>query len=570
MSSPHAAEITRRHFLQLTAAGTLGLSLLATTEACAPPAPPPKPAAGATPGAQGAAGPLPTYMPPAGGPKPDVHSTDPRITDGFVHFPKEPVTSWSGGPPGSGGTLNVFMAGYYPPPTARDQNATWKAIEKELNSTVNMTITPNADYPTRFQVQIAGSDLPDTLHITGTVASFISTQFLQAQCADLTPYLAGDAAKDYPNLAAVPSYAYTGSGGVFDNRLWGIPIHRYLPAFWFFRNTDIWDAEIGADIVPKDAEDFKKILQQLNRPQENRYAIGNTGPTGPNMWGIVSFLEMFGAPNMWSLDASGKLVRDRETEQYKAALGYMKDLLSSGLYPPDVQTSGDSRGQFLAGKFVVSNEAFGNGWNDMWRRGLQSNPQRHFTIVKPFASSASAKPQHFITGGTVAYNLVKKGSADRVKEILRIMNYLAAPFGTTEDLLLSYGLRDQDYTVGADGDPVPTREGLTTASYVPWQYIAHRPYVWYQADLPGYVQAAFDVEQILVNIGVSDPTRGFHSATQSRKGVAADQTFYDGVADVLFNRRPFSDFDTLVNDWRTNAGDAIRKEFLDEITAAAK
>jgi hypothetical protein len=115
---------------------------------------------------------------------------------------------------------------------------------------------------------------------------------------------------------------------------------------------------------------------------------------------------------------------------------------------------------------------------------------------------------------------------------------------------------------------VPTREGLTTAAYVPWQYIAHRPYVWYQADLPGYVQAAFDVEQILVNIGVPDPTRGFHSATQSRKGVAADQTFYDGVADILFNRRPFADLDTLVNEWRTTAGDAIRKEFLDEINAA--
>jgi ABC-type glycerol-3-phosphate transport system substrate-binding protein len=117
-----------------------------------------------------------------------------------------------------------------------------------------------------------------------------------------------------------------------------------LPAFWFFRNTDIWDKEIGADVVPQDAADFKKILQQVNRPQESRWAIGNVGPAGATMWGIASFLEMFGAPNAWALDSSGKLIRDRETEQYKAALGYMKDLIGSGLYPPDVQTSGDSRG----------------------------------------------------------------------------------------------------------------------------------------------------------------------------------------------------------------------------------
>jgi putative aldouronate transport system substrate-binding protein len=546
-----------------------GASMAWLVEACAAPGPAPKPTTAPTGAGSTGAGPLPTYLPPSGGPKPDFHSSDPRITDGFVNYPKDPVASMSGGAPGAGGTVNVLVPAYYPAPTPRDQNATWKEVEKALGSTVNMTIVASADYPTRFQVVMAGSDLPDVIHVIGTVASLVGDQFVQAQASDLTPYLAGDAAKDYPNLAAIPGYAYRGAGGIFSNKLYGIPIHRYLPAFWFFRNTDIWDAEIGATVVPKDAEDFKKILQQLNRPQESRWAIGNVGPAAATGWGIVSFLEMFGAPNLWSLDSSGKLIRDRETEQYKAAVSYMKDLLGSGLYPPDVQTSGDSRGQFLSGKFVVSNEAFGNGWNDMWRRGLQIKPDpRHFNIVAPFNATAGAKPVHFITGGTVAYNLIKKSSPDRTREILRIMNYLAAPFGTAEDTLLTYGLKDQDYTVDASGNPSPTQPGISNSQYVPWQYVSHRPYVWYQADLPGYAQAAFDVEQTLVNIGVPDPTRGFHSATQSRKGVAADQAFFDGVADILFNRRPFSDFDSLVNDWRTNAGDAIRQEFLTEINAA--
>jgi phthalate 4,5-dioxygenase oxygenase subunit len=50
--------------------------------------------------------------------------------------------------------------------------------------------------------------------------------------------------------------------------------------------------------------------------------------------------------------------------------------------------------------------------------------------------------------------------------------------------------------------------------------------------------------------------------------IAADQTFHDGVADILFSRRPFSDFDQLVTEWRTSAGDTIRKELLDEISAS--
>jgi putative aldouronate transport system substrate-binding protein len=566
---PRADRLFSRRDLLRFAGGGIATAVL--LDACAAPTPPAAtPTAAATP----ASGPLPTYIPRASGIKPDFHSSDPRITDGFLKYPT-PVKSWTAAPPGSGGALNVFVPAYYPPPTPRDQNPTWREVEKALNSTVNMNITPSADYSTRLQTVMAGSDLPDTIHVTGTVANLISPQFVQSQCADLTPFLAGDADRDYPNLAAIPGYAYQGAGGVFANRLYGIPIHRYLPAFWFFRNTDVWDNEIGADVVPRDAEDFKKILQQLNRPQEGRWAIGNYGttPNSSTMYGLIGFLEIFGLPNMWGMDSAGKLIRDRETDQYKAAISYMKDLINSGLYPPDIQSAGSSaaaaRAAFIAGRFVVSTEAFGNGWNDFWRRGLQQTPARHFNIIKPFAATAGEKPRHFITGGTVAYNLVKKGSPDRVKEILRIMDYLAAPFGSQEDLLLSYGVRDQDYTVDADGNPVPTEPGLNNSAYVPWQYIAHRPYVWYQADLPGYVQAAFDAEQTLVAVGVSDPTRGYHSATQSRKGVAADQAFYDGVADILFNRRPFADYDQLVADWRTAAGDTIRQEYLGEIEASS-
>jgi putative aldouronate transport system substrate-binding protein len=552
------SRLARRDALRL--GGALALTGMAT--ACAPGAAP-QPTAAAVP----ASGPLPTYIAPSGGPKPDFHASDQRITDGFNAYPS-PTQSWNGSPPGAGNTLNVFVPAYFPQPAQRDQDPTWKEVEKALNQTVNMTITAMTDYSTRLQVVMAGNDLPDTLHVVGTVANLISPQFVESQCADLTPYLAGDAAKDYPNLAALPGYAYQGAGGVFNNRLYGIPIERYLPAFWFFRNSEIWDAEIGAATVPKDADDFKKILQQLNRPQESRWAIGNyaAGPASATMFGLISFLEMFGAPNMWSLDSSsGKLVRDRETDQYKAAISYMKDLMSSGLYPPDFQTAGDSRGAFIAGRFVVSNEAFGNGWSDFWRRGLQQSPQRHFTIIKPFMSDTSSKPVHFITAGTVAYNLVKKSSPDRVKEILRIMNYLAAPFGTTEDVLLTYGLRGQDYSLDGSGNPQPTQSGLMNAGYVPWQYVAHRPFVWYQADLPGYAQTSFDVEQTLVGIGVPNPTAGYHSATQSKNGVAAEQAFYDGVADILFNRRPFSDYDQLVSDWRKSVGDTIRQEYQTEL-----
>ena len=58
---------------------------------------------------------------------------------------------------------------------------------------------------------------------------------------------------------------------------------------------------------------------------------------------------------------------------------------------------------------------------------------------------------------------MKQASPDRIRELLRILDWVAAPFGTQEDLLLSYGLSGTDYTLDADNQPKPTPTGTTNA-----------------------------------------------------------------------------------------------------------
>jgi putative aldouronate transport system substrate-binding protein len=189
-------------------------------------------------------------------------------------------------------------------------------------------------------------------------------------------------------------------------------------------------------------------------------------------------------------------------------------------------------------------------------------------MLKPFPAFDGGKPQAFLSHGFISMNVLKKASPDRIKELLRILNYLAAPFGSQEDLLLSYGIQGQDYSLDDKGNPVPTTDGINRSGFVPWRYIAQHPYVNYQADLPGFAKASHEAQQMLLPIGVEDPTDGYYSATAFGKGVTADVTFYDGLIDVLLGRRPFSDYDGLVRDWQTAAGDQIRKEYLDAMAAA--
>jgi putative aldouronate transport system substrate-binding protein len=223
---------------------------------------------------------------------------------------------------------------------------------------------------------------------------------------------------------------------------------------------------------------------------------------------------------------------------------------------------------FVPGKFVTNIEGFGNSWNDFWRQGMQLNPPRHFGFIKPFRAKAGDPPIAHLTGGFISTNVMKKASPDRIKELLRIADFLAAPFGTQEDLLLSYGIQDQDYTLDANNQPQPTKAGTSNAGYVPWRYISQHPYVQYQADLPGYAKASFDAEVIQVNAGVTDPTFGYYSPLASSKGTLAEMTFRQAAVDIVVGRRPMSDYDQIVKEWRASAGDQVRKEYLDAIAAA--
>ncbi|MBV8087047.1 MAG: extracellular solute-binding protein, partial [Chloroflexi bacterium] len=391
--------VSRRDFLRVS--GAVG-AVLALSACGAAPQPVAAPSSG---GVKDSANGLPNFFPQTTGPKPDYHSSDNHIDDGFDAYPANPRKALPNEPPGAGGTVSILMRTYgSTPPTPFDQNPTWQEINKQLNARVQISLYNQADYATKLATAMAGNDLPDIIHLFGALnAAPALPEFFKAKCADLTPYLSGDAARDYPNLAAIPTYAWQNTNSAINGHLYQIPIQRYLPGGTFlYKQSETWNKVIGQGTNPRNSDDLMKMYKQLNSPSSGVYAVGDFWSF--NMYGVNGYAQIFGAPNTWRLEKDGNLTKDWETEEFKAAVGFVRDLWANQLIHPDSAGAAGanvSRDGFVAGKFVTTVELYGNGWVDFWRRGLQQKPPLHFELVPPFAYDGG-KPITYLTGGYIS------------------------------------------------------------------------------------------------------------------------------------------------------------------------
>jgi putative aldouronate transport system substrate-binding protein len=554
-----AAGLTRRTFVTRggwAAIATVSLGILA---ACTPGAP----AAGSKPAATAKLQ-LPTFVPPKG-PPPDVPGSD-TIPDGFINYPKSPTQSVAS-PPGDGG--DVTVAGeVFTSLIPLEQNTLWQQLNKAMNVNLKLNLAPFSDWAFgKFQALVAGGDLPDItmIPIGGVIPDLPS--FLEAKIQDLTPFVGGDAVKDYPNLAALPTIGWKGM--VYNNKIFAVPIaqSQFYWALWGHQEL----LEAANLSWPKTAADFRQTLKTLTNAQANRfgigfevgnrYAFGNTN-VGGQLWPAI-----YGAPNNWGVGSDGKWTKDWETEQFKAGVQLARDVFADGSFSPDTTlTTPTADDAFEAGKFVfrfsnaLNMNHFDTGAVPIHRIMTTQNPPWKVRLAPPIAADANSKGQYNYGIGNFGLIVLRKASTDRIKLLLKCIDYIVAPFGSQEYLTVNYGVKDQDYTLDENGNPRRTQQGIS--NMISWGGIMGLPAATlFDAQLPDFAPTMNASLKTLAAVGVQDPTVGLYSATNQKQGFLIQTKVADGLIDIIAGRRPMSDYDSLITDWRSGGGDAIRQEF---------
>jgi putative aldouronate transport system substrate-binding protein len=507
---------------------------------------------------------LPTYM-PFQGPKPDLEGNAAGVPPAYFSYPKNAIKTVSG-PVGKGEEVTLSGKFIGQPVTPFEQNVAWQEMNKQVGANLKFMMYPQADYPTRLQTLIAGNQLPD-IFVEQFQASTMQSEpeFLESQCSDLTPYLAGDAIKDYPNLANLPSYAWPTM--VFNGKIFAVP--RVKGGLAGPNGTSLivqgkaFEQAGFGNLTFANMDEFTKALKTMVDPSRGVYALGGTGTVAPHWW----FLQCFGAPNQWRNNA-GKLTKDWETEEYKAALAYFRSLWDGGLVHPDTPAGGPTNG-FYAGKYLMWPNSF-IAFDSSWASAVAIDPDFKPRVITPFSADGKVKPAYFTGLGQAGRAALKKTTPERIKEFLGILNYFTAPFGSQEYLLLYFGVEGPDWAWDANGNPKQTAQGtkdvLTTNLWFPF---VTPPDALFAPALGDYVKVARQAQLESYALASPNPIVGAYSKTDASQGTNLSQRIADLVTGIAYGRDPVSALDQGVKEWRANGGDQIRSEYEATLQAPA-
>ncbi|GAC1324590.1 MAG: extracellular solute-binding protein [Chloroflexota bacterium] len=583
--------MSRRGFMRVAAGSVFAMSV-ALLDACkaAPSASsgsaPATATAGATPTSASASAPaavkptaaarvseLPLQLPirvPIEGVKADLPaSADGLIDAGFINYPGSPFKSVAD-TPGRGGDVSVATWTTSALPTPMDSNALWQAVNKELGVNLKINIQPQADYPTvTLPTMIAGGELPDIVYIATNSIIPGFPDFLRSKMADLTPYLSGDAVKDYPNLANFPKIAW--KSVVFNNAIYGVPVPYplYLWVHWVHQNLLDQDGLAW----PKNAADYKQLARHFTRPDQNLYGLGSENNVGmgiTNGW----ITGIFGAHNNWALDEkTGTLTHSVETDQYRAAVSFARELWLAGLYHPNAMQYNlvSARNDFAARRFAFRFDGFQSASVTFWDNAPTLNPPGKPRIISPFPAQDGGKPTFWAgagqNSGSLGFSAIRQAAPQRIKEMLRILNYLAAPMGSQEYLLMNYGQKDVHWTPDEKGNPIANARGKADA-LVPWRYITQGPVGLYYPKDAEYAGILQDAEKGIFPYVSINATDGYYSNANASKRPTLDRMLYEQINDIVIGRQPEGYFTEVIKTWRDLGGEQIRTEFQQAIAAA--
>lgn len=491
----------------------------------------------------------PKYIPMTSA-KPDIPAAHPLGYPGYLSFPKDPV-SVVDGKPLSGETITSTAQLQAPAPAPMENNSWWQAINTALGGTLKMDAVAGAEYVAKVSTLMAGNQLTDLVQIPNGLPK--RADALVARFTELSAHLGGDKIAAYSQLANLPEQAWRAAA--FKGGIYGIPMPLgFVSTRLITREELIKQRGLTSQVAS--ADEYLALCKGITDASRNQWALGDGKA-------LNSYLkEMFGVPNVWRVSESGQWTKDIETEEYIAALEFLKKLWDAGVIHPDAFGKINLVDLYKSGRVLIMP---GGGAGMVTTYNLYADAAPGIEMAMPIAPKAdgSGQAQKHLGSGVYTLTAIPNSvPADRVGLLLKALNVLGAGFGTKEYLAVQFGAEGStwqwdDKTGSPKALPKAQSEKLPV-NYLPGAMSGG----YYAAGYPEIVRTATTYEKKVFELEpLLDPTVGLYSATEANVKAVQAKQIDDAVGQIIQGRRPLSDWSKVVEEWRSSGGDKIREEY---------
>ncbi|NUR88683.1 MAG: extracellular solute-binding protein [Nonomuraea sp.] len=470
-----------------------------------------------------------------------------EVAVGFNKYPDTLVKAVAQ-TPGTGGSYTAIVPLWGPPPP--DPNPYYDLVNKSLGATVKLQIIDGNSFQDKIAPILAAGNVGDLTAIPGYIIQQLGDFDRQVDklFLDLGPYLAGEKSAQYPMLANITQEAW--QFGVWNGKLMSIPHPGAGPARATYYRKDLFD-ELG--VQPwNSADELLELGRQLTDKSRKRWAFATVHQ---------EIERAFRVPWKWRLE-NGKLLHKYETKEYADAVAFMRKMFEAKLVHPRVVAAGaandPSKELFEGGQALIYDDGVG-AWHEAVSRQAAVNPK--FDMRPHHWTADGGKPYGWFSDPAWMFVFVRKDLPKaKVEELLRILNWLAAPIGTQEYHTWKYGVQGTDWKERDDANfPVYTKQGQQEAQQPTYFFLSNQiepmsPYT------PTYIKTLGDYLDVWYRSREDYPFKGLRTQDPSRMA-AAQQPMEDKVLDIAKGRRPLSDLPTIVQQWRDAGGEEARTFF---------
>lgn len=509
---------------------------------------------------------LPTYVAP---PTPDGAITS--DVEGMPMIMTSPIQEYFTSveeAPGSGEEVTSFQVLWAAPPRPREKNDYWQGLEERLNVTFNPTLTAADGYNDKFATTIASGKVPDLSFVQDTDA--IGQRALSdGAFADLSEVLAGDNILQWPNLANVSTNAWKVSSK--NGHIYGVPNENpYLTNFPIIR-SDLMKLA-GHDSMGSNTDEFLQVMTDI---------AGLKKAHGKQVWamagipGIVQgmFEWMFRAGTTWQLDDSGKVINVLMTDAFEQVMEFENKLWDAGAIHPD-GIGGDLGDLFTPGQIALSVDSFSGFFgNPIIAQVIDATPDAELEFFVPPAFDGGELVIQRDDGywGIVAISAEAAEDEERLHELLGVLNYWRAPYGSEEALFIHTGTEGVNYEFGDDHETVGLGDEQADSDRLALQWLGcfHSPIYNIPPTLSDYVENFQTSMETLIGYTVPNPTAGIIAPSAASLNPKLDSINEDYRNGFVTGRRPLSEMQAYRDAWLKGGGQTLCDEYTEAIDKAS-